>query len=36
MAIDFDSSDNEEMVCISIKYELKDEDDKMALNSHVS
>ena len=37
MAIDSDSSsDNEEMVCIAIKDELEDENDKMALISRVS
>ena len=37
MFIDFDnSSDNEEMVCITIKDESKDEDKKMTLILHVS
>ena len=36
MAIDSYSSENEEMVCIAIKDESKDEDNKMALISHVS
>ena len=36
MEIDYDSSDNEEMVCIALKDELEDEDDKMTLISHVS
>ena len=36
MAKDFDSSDNDEMVYISIKHELDDEDDKMTLIYHVN
>ena len=36
MAIDSNSSDNEEMVCIAIKDQLEDEYDKMTLISHVN
>ena len=37
MAVYFDSSsDNEGMVCIAIKDESKDEDNKMKLISHVN
>ena len=36
MGIDSDSSDNEEMVCISMKDELEDEDNKMPLIFYVS
>ena len=36
IAKDFDSGDNDEMVYIAIKDESEDEDDKMALISHVS
>ena len=36
MTKDSDSSDEDEMVYITIKYESDDENDKMALITHVS